>query len=416
MALKAIDRPGKTRRIRTYRTFNRLLQLTLGRYLTWRYNMAAENLELFERLSPPFLVLTNHTTFWDPFMVSNFVPHPIHHVTSDANFRNPVMRFFLGLVGSIPKSKQISDLETVKHIMRIRSRSGVIGIFPEGRRSWDGHTLQLIYSTAKLIKLLRIPVVTVLMKGAYLSLPRWTRHPRRGRLLLSFRLGLSSAEIASQSVEEIYGRLTGLLEHDEYSWQRENRIPFRGRRKAERLERTLFLCPRCQTMGAMESRGDRLACRACGGAVLYNEYGFLEAQGGPPPFETVRDWNLWQIERLQALLAEARQGGPDNRIFSDGPVWLFRGYRSSPLKKLRLGDLTLYPDRAVFSPRQGRRIHFPLNEMSGVNIQNRERLELYLSNTLYRFLFIDPRVSAYKWMLSMNVLRGLSPQDISFQA
>jgi 1-acyl-sn-glycerol-3-phosphate acyltransferase len=407
----------KNREIRAYRFFNRLLRFTLGRYLTWRYNMVGENLELLDRIAPPYLVLPNHTNFWDPFMVSSFVPHPVYYVTADANFRNPLMRFLLGLVGSIPKSKVISDLETVKHIVRIKQRKGVIGIFPEGRRSWDGHTLKLIYSTAKLVKLLKVPVIVPLLTGAYLSLPRWACRSRRGRLTISFRIGFTPQEIASLSADQIYERITHLLEYDEYDFQRRHMIPFRGRRRAEYLERTLFLCPRCRSIGMLRSHRDLLSCAGCGYTVLYNELGFLEGRpDGKPRFDTVRDWSLWQIERLRAMLDEVRERGSRERIFADSPVWLFRGYRSNPLEKLRIGTFALYPDRAVFYPLRGGEILFPLEQADGINVQNRERLELYVQSTLFRFKFISSRVSSYKWMLAMNILKGIRPDDVAFQA
>jgi len=60
------------------------------------------------------------------------------------------------------QKKIVSDFETVKTIIRLKER--VIGIFPEGARTWDGCPLPIIKSTSKLIKLLKIPVVTVIVK------------------------------------------------------------------------------------------------------------------------------------------------------------------------------------------------------------------------------------------------------------
>ncbi len=416
MATEATVRPKKTREIRASRAFFRVLKLTLAKYLSRRFNLSGRNLDLFERVRPPFLLLPNHATFWDPFLLGSFLPYPVYYVTADAMFRNPGLRLLLNLLGSIPKSKAISDLETVKNIVRIKSRGGVIGVFPEGRRSWDGHTLQLIYSTAKLVKLLKIPVVTALMTGAYLSMPRWTRHIRRGRLTVDFRLGIDAAQIASLSVDEIYERLTGLLAHDEFDWQRRNRIPFQCRRRAEYLERVLFTCPCCRAVGTLASHGDELRCGGCGFAVLFNELGLFESRSGELPFETLRDWNLWQIGELQSTLGNLREQSLGTRIFIDGPARLFRGYRSRPLQQLRFGSFALYPERAVFYPLRGGEIAFNLTETGGINVVNGERLEMYVQNTLYRFTFRSPRVSAYKWMLAMNILRGLKPEDISFQA
>ena len=242
-------------------------------------------------------------SFWDPFFAGIFIPDPVHYVTSDANFRSKILRFLLGLVGSIPKTKLMSDYETIRHIMRIRDKKGVIGIFPEGRRTWDGHTLDLLYATAKLIKLLKIPVVVPIFKGAYISLPRWTKRPRRGSIAISYTLLFTAKELSSLGLDEISGRLGKALEYDEYEWQRTAMITFKGRRKAEYLELTLYACPECGGIATLRSKKDVFSCTSCGYSVRYNEYGFFEKISGQLRFQTVREWNIWQIEHLGNRIA-----------------------------------------------------------------------------------------------------------------
>ena len=76
------------------------------------------------------------------------------------------MRWLLKLVGTIPKAKVIPDIETVNDIVQVvRRQKGIIGLFPEGAQSWNGSTLPLVPSTAKLLKLLKVPVVQVLIRG-----------------------------------------------------------------------------------------------------------------------------------------------------------------------------------------------------------------------------------------------------------
>jgi len=78
-------------------------------------------------------------------MVGYHIPDPVYWVTGDGNMRSSVMRVLLGLVGSIPKSKSIPDLETINWIVEvIRKRKGVVGLFAEGQASWDGHTQTVI--------------------------------------------------------------------------------------------------------------------------------------------------------------------------------------------------------------------------------------------------------------------------------
>ena len=70
------------RGIRAYSLFIRCLRLFLGAYLKLRFNMKTENHGLVARLRPPYVVLPNHVGYWDPFMVSIFVPQAIHWVAA----------------------------------------------------------------------------------------------------------------------------------------------------------------------------------------------------------------------------------------------------------------------------------------------------------------------------------------------
>ena len=394
----------KKRRLNYNSKFNKLLQGTLGKFMLIRYRVDGENLHIFKKISPPYIILPNHVNFWDPFFISTYVPEPVYYVTSDAHFKNPAFKHLLQLVGAIPKTKFVSDFETVKNIFHIKQRGGVIGIFPEGMRSWDGHTLPLLYSTAKLIKVLKIPVIVTLLKGAYLSLPRWTRRRRIGRVRISFELGFTAREIGSLSVDKIYQKATHLLEYDEYEYQKKSMIPFEGKSRAEYLELTLFICPHCRSIGILRSRRNRFFCTGCGYTTYYNRYGFLEKRSEKFYFETVREWNLWQLSYLRSFLAERKGKQAGGVLFHDKQVWLWTGYKRNPLRRFRFGRLALYHDRAEFKDLNREKIIFPLDEVVGVNVQNKEILEFFCRDVLYSFHFINRRTSSYKWMNALNML------------
>jgi hypothetical protein len=65
--------------------------------------------EEVKNLQAPYLILANHVGFWDPFVAGYFLPHFTHFVSSDAVFRNPLLRFFLTRLGTIPKKKNMRD-------------------------------------------------------------------------------------------------------------------------------------------------------------------------------------------------------------------------------------------------------------------------------------------------------------------
>jgi 1-acyl-sn-glycerol-3-phosphate acyltransferase len=383
-----------------------MLRRLVAETVSRSYQVKAENQELIRTVKPPYVLLANHNNFWDPFFITSIITDPVYFVTSDMHFHNPARRWFLRAVSAIPKTKFVSDLETIRNIMRIKQGKGIIGIFPEGRRSWDGHSLPLLYSTAKLIKLLKIPVVVILLKGAYLSRPRWTTRKRRGNVFINFKMGFTGEEIRSLSADAIFERMNQLLCYDEWDFQRKHMISILGQQRAETLELTLFMCPHCRAIGRLRSRKHSFFCRSCGYSTHVNQYGFFEKQSENLYFENVRDWNLWQLEELGVLLNAKKAQGSTEMIFKDRQVWLYGGKRKNPLKKRHFGNLCLYSDRLELHTLKGERIPFSIAELTGINVQDGERLEFYFGDSTYRFTFTGERVSAYKWLNALFILKS----------
>ncbi|MBN1686218.1 MAG: 1-acyl-sn-glycerol-3-phosphate acyltransferase [Spirochaetales bacterium] len=403
-------------KLKTNRHFISLLRVTLGPFLVLRYGARAENKALVKNLEPPYAIMPNHVGFWDPFLINRYVPHLIQYVVSDFQFRIPIMKFLLSLVGAIPKSKAISDFETVRNIFRVKANRGVIGIFPEGMRNWDGCSLPPLYATSKLVKALKIPVVVPILKGAYMMLPRWKRKPNRGKMTIEFRLGFNADEVKKMNVDEIHQRLGELIKYNEWEYQREKMHSYRGRKRAEHIELVLFTCPKCRAIGAMRSNRHTLHCSSCGYTLIYNAHGFFENPDGSGDgvfFDNVRDWNVWQLEHLSSLIEEGKKDPGDAPLFSDEGCAVWRGYRREPMQLYAEGTATLFKDRIEIKTADETIVH-PIDEVHGINVQVREVVEYYYQEGLYMFRFANPWVSGFKWMTAVNLLLGKEPVNAEF--
>ncbi|MFW5684923.1 MAG: lysophospholipid acyltransferase family protein [Spirochaetota bacterium] len=396
------------RKIGASRALHRFLRTLLAPWIIKAFRVKVENLALIRHLHPPYLIMPNHTSVWDPFIVNIFVPHVIHYVVSDANFRSKLVEFGLGLVGSIPKTKVMSDLDTVKNIMKIKNTGGVVGIFPEGQNTWDGHTLPIYYSTAKLAKVLRIPVVTVRIAGAFLSKPRWGRRLRRGQVRVRYDVALTPKELRSLSVEQIDARIAAALEHDEHEFNRRHQIRYVGRDRAEYAEIALFACPQCASFDTLRSDGNTLACTECGYAVHYDLYGRFRPRQGALRFETMREWNLWQVEELRRRLRSFVTHQDEGPLFVEEKVGVEIGYKAMPLEPYRTGRLELHPDRIELWDDGSERETFPITSIAGINVQNQERLEFYAHDSLFRVTIKSPRGCTYKWDLAVRYMQELA--------
>jgi 1-acyl-sn-glycerol-3-phosphate acyltransferase len=391
---------------RNYRWFNRLLRHSFGLWLRLFFRIRAEGAATAKSLQPPFVLVANHVTVLDPFMLSAFLREPVYWITADGNMRTRIMKALLRLVGSIPKSKAIPDLETVGWTVDvIRRRGGAVGIFPEGQQSWDGVTLPLAPATAKLLKLLKVPVLVAVIKGGYSSLPRWSGALRRGRIEIDFKLELGPEELKRLKPEEIQARLESALGHDETEWNRERRVAFKAVRRAEKLELALFMCPVCGAIASMKSARSRFYCLSCGESLRLDAEGrFAGTNSHEPRFSSIRDWDEWQREAFAEEVRARAASKPARPIFSDSRAMLFRGRKLNPLRAIRSGTLILYSDRLELATLMGERLSFPLAEIEGVGVLKRDLLEFYLGRDLYQLRFPLREVSARKWQMGIEAL------------
>ena len=129
---------------------------------------------------------------------------------------------------------------------------------------------------------------------------------------------------------------------------------------------------------------------------------FRTANGGAG-FQTVREWNLWQVEefarQLTGYLAE-----PAGAFLHEDAVRVQIGYKSRPLAPFHNGALKLYSDRIELQPETGGTEAFPIDDIRGANVQNNEHWEFYCGSDLFRITTEDPRGCTYKWNLAVTLL------------
>jgi 1-acyl-sn-glycerol-3-phosphate acyltransferase len=387
------------------RFFTWLIRNTYGAWIRRAYNVAAEGLEFVNTIKPPYIVVGNHSTLLDPFLANALMPQPIHWVASDGNMRSPLMRFLLiKLAGSIPKSKAIPDIETVNWIVEfIRKRNGIVGFYPEGQSSWNGSSIPSFGATAKLLKLLNVPVVLVLTKGAYMTKPRWAYTRRAGKVEIDFSLLFDPGTLKNLGVDEIERRLDAALAHDDPAWAKDQGITYADPRRAECLELAYYACPVCGALQCLESSGSTVSCKACGAAAEYGEDGSF---GSPFP-ASLKSWDGWQETHLQSLIVEHYVPNPSLPIFSDEGVVLLSGKRMNTMLWLGVGTLVLNAKGLEFTPRLGRKQAFSLKDIEGPGVLKWNYFEFYAGKKVYRAKFKDRTSSGRKYAVALDILASL---------
>ena len=360
----------------------------------------------------PFLIFPNHTNQWDPFIISCLSPRTIHWVASDGVFRDSKLKPMLYLAGTIPTVKGQSDIAILATIHRILSKRHAVGIFPEGNQTWDGHSLTLLESTAKLVRLSKCSVIVPLIKGGFLTKPRWSWGGRRCRIEVHFQRVIDKQEIRNMTLSEIRQRLEKALNHDEYTWQKTALAPIRSKRRSEHLEVVHYMCPACHSIGTLLSMGNNMRCQ-CGYTVHVDIYGFLQYPQSGPKFDSPRDWINWQnaflLKSFKKLLKEASPG-QDPVLLCDADVILMHSVKAIKIRPLLRGEARLYKDRIEVG--DGDEImSFPLNALSALTTFKQQNFEFVFQKNQYRFSMPSRHVSGYKWEVASKGLLQYVKQE-----
>lgn len=400
--LKKINRKVNTK---THPWSIYLLKATFGIWLFVKYNLKIVNRDLLKKYNGPYLLIPNHTTWFDAFMLGTHIPKPVYYVTGDAPFRNKLVAHCARLIGAIPKSRGIPDMETVRNIMKSVRSGNSLCLFAEGEQTWDGTTLPLIETSAKLVKLLKVPVVRVMFKGSFASHPRWSFWIRRGRVVIEFDEIMTVEDIKSKKSAEILSFIQEKLNYNEWDWMKDHHIAYKNFWGTEGMSKALYVCPKCHGISTMKGLGPLFYCEKCKYIVRYNSYCQFVNKKNPPIFSNIADWNAWQKNYLENWI-EKQTKENRKKILLLNNVTVYIGYKIEPMIKYASGQIRLSAEEIIFIPEKKhiKPLNFHIKTIEGVSFL-RKTLEFYVDGTLYRFKFFSKRSSSLKWHTAIEYLR-----------
>lgn len=82
--------------------------------------------------SPPYIIFSNHISWFDPFLVGAWVKAPIHFMTMEGLMKFPPLGWLLRRVGAFPVRRGTLDRRAIEDAMAVLEDGGVVFIFPEG--------------------------------------------------------------------------------------------------------------------------------------------------------------------------------------------------------------------------------------------------------------------------------------------
>lgn len=258
-----------------------------------------------DKLPVPCIVVANHASFADVAGVAvmfqmrknPIAPSFIASKTQYAHFGN-----VLNKLGVLPKKQFTVDTSLVRDIKYVLDHGRPLVLYPEAKLSVTGKPNPIKKGIAKLVKLFKVPLVTIRFDGSYLYQPRWAKDKRQVPIKVTVKCAVDEKEVQELTVDQIYERIVSDLHYDDYKYQLDNKIEVVSPNLVEGLHSLLYTCPQCGAKYVTRSQGDTLSCVACGATCRMDKYGQLHGNR----FKSVPEWYEWQCEELASKI---KQGG-----------------------------------------------------------------------------------------------------------
>ncbi len=341
------------------------------------------------------LVLANHTTTWDPLMVAVGLREHMYFVASEHIFRLGFATWLLKrYLNPIARLKGSTDAAAAASMLREMKKGNKVALFPEGNTTWSGQSMELHPSVSRMARMCGVPVVTYRLVGGYLTHPRWCIGTRPGKMTGHVVNIYTPQQLKAMSKQEVEAQICADLFEDAYARQAEAPVRYKGRRRAERLEAALYMCPKCGKIATLHSKGSRFWCD-CGLDLQFNELG--EFEGPEVPFKNTLEWDKWQTEKMQNLAETLGE----EAAFSDPEqsLWHQTGHEQT---QVAAGRLSLFRDRLEL----GGKI-IPISEISQISMFGREHVVFTAAGNTYEIKSPFSR-SGRKYMTLIQLLKAAS--------
>lgn len=351
-----------------HKTIFAILRGIFGVHTKIRYNYKAVK----SNLKPPFLLMSNHATTFDPVFAALSFKCPIYYCATDDIFNIPVVSGLLKyLVAPIPISKSSLDMQAIRDCMTVLKEGGAVGIFPEGNRTLTGAQWEMTDAVAKFVKLSKVPLVLYNIEGGYGSDPRWGVSKRKGKMRGYVKLTLQPEEYKNMPNDELFKLICdSLTVYDVGSGER-----FVSKKRAEAIERVLYICPNCGAISTIKSNKSHFKCESCNKAWTFGEDLHIY---NDDRFGEILDWYNWEKERLLDIA-----NNTDGSVFCDEDIKLFESVRFKHKRKLDgnkvsadINGITVYSNKG--------NITFNWQDIEGLAIVQRDRVNFYYDGKTYQ--------------------------------
>ena len=289
----------------------------------------------------------------------------------------------------IPIKKQTTDVAAVMNCIRIAKEGGTLAIAPEGNRTYSGKTEYIGPAIATLAKKIKLPIVLYRIEGGYGVQPRWSDKTRKGKMRSYVSRVIEPEEYAAMSNEELFLA----IEEGLYVNEGVADALFQSRKRAEYLERAMYVCPDCG-LSEFESYGNEIECKKCHKKIVYGEDITLTGVGFEFPYRFMTEWYDAQKKFISEL---------DISAYIDTPLYCDKAKLSEVMVYkhknvlLKEAEIKLYGNRIVVDEAKETRKIFSFDEVTAISVLGRNKLNIYHNKQVFQ-LKSDKRFNALKYV------------------
>ena len=194
--------------------FFRLMGVACAKLVpSWRFGVAGE---LPARIHPRTVVVSNHESQADPFLISS-LPWEMKWLSKESMFRVPLLGFCMSVAGDIPvkRGDKDSGAEAMRRCAQWLDKGVPVMIFPEGTRSPDGNMLPFKEGAFRLAAETGAELLPIAVDGTREALPKhsWKFGRSRARVKVGRPIpakGVSPSDLSAAARAQIEELLRSL--------------------------------------------------------------------------------------------------------------------------------------------------------------------------------------------------------------
>lgn len=352
-------------------------------------------------LQGPHLILANSQTLQDALLVRLAFDYPVYCVQTRAVRRGPIAMLADLLTAPIMQKPCVARWSSscVQKITQIIHEGGSVCLFPMGDAPYGNAPGTISKQTVPLIRALNVPVILYTVHGGAGALPRWGDGRRKGPFIGRSEKTLMPSEYAEMTDEALHELISRTLCVNDKPLA----LTYASKYRAERLERVLYVCPRCRAHSKLYTSGSHVSCRGCGMTAEYTEAGNFVFLNCETPITTPDTWMNYQLAWLKG-----RVDTLDGEIFTDEGVSIL-SVDKKPADEPLFGKLIMTRERLLLRFTDGeagvRSVGFSLDSVTVLRPVGKNKLSLTTAQGTWEITGASG-FCAYKYAQLLMALRG----------